>query len=189
MWRRNDEQKPTSSPAEPAPPAPRPPVREAAPAESYEHPSASVETRRAGSRISRGITVQGEILGKDDLIIDGEIRGKVSLDDAVVTVGAAGRVSAEIAAKEIIIEGAVEGQLQAGERVEIRRSGSVAGEVVTHRIMIEEGAVFRGRVDILRPGEARPSPYTPAAAQKAMAVAAGAESSRPASDQNEETVQ
>jgi cytoskeletal protein CcmA (bactofilin family) len=92
------------------------------------------------------------------LLIDGEVEGTVELQEASLTVGPHGRVTADIRAKEIIIDGAVKGNLYASERIEIRRSGSVVGDLVSARVMIEDGAYFKGSVDIVRQEAEAPRP-------------------------------
>ena len=175
MWRRNEDQKPSAPAPDSAGVAQRPPARETVPAESPERFTSSVEPRTAGTRVSRAISIHGEITGREDLFIDGEVRGKIDLSGAVLTVGIHGRVTAEVKAKEIIVEGAMEGNLRATYRAEIRRSGSVSGDVLTERLVIEEGAVFRGRVEMAPGGEPQLPAGVPETPLKAAAASAGAD--------------
>lgn len=172
MWRKTD--------TKPSAPAPAP----AAPARSYEPPapapSATVNAysapasteRRETTRITQAISVKGEITGREDLYLDGEISGSVKLSDANVTIGPNGRVKADIDAREIEVHGNVHGALRARERVRIGRSANVRGEVTTQRIAIEDGAVFHGSVDIQRPGETRSARRESAAVAAAPAPVA-----------------
>jgi cytoskeletal protein CcmA (bactofilin family) len=99
--------------------------------------------------------MKGELSGREDVIIDGVFEGQVRVSGAGLTIGASGRVRAEIEADEIIVEGRVEGSLRARERLSIRRSGNVTGSIETSRLVIEDGAVIHGRVEMVRPGESR----------------------------------
>jgi len=157
MWGKNSKapEPPPSAPAHPPAVAEAPrreavPVRE--PARDVARESATV------ARIGAGLTIRGDIRGSEDLRIDGEVHGTVRLEGAMVTVGSQGRVHASVEAREIVVEGRVEGSLDGRERVRITATGKVRGDVRTHRIAIDEGAILRGGVDIVRPGEARTAP-------------------------------
>lgn len=164
MWRRQEEPKPSSPAPDAVLSAPRPAV---------ERPSAPPQPRSEQSRVSRTVAFKGEISGREDLFIDGEVQGNIRLTEADLTVGPNGRVTAEIEAREVVVEGQVQGNIRGRERVTLRRTASVTGEVITHRIVVEEGAIVRGSVDILRPDEAR----TPTKSREVVrAAAAGAES-------------
>jgi cytoskeletal protein CcmA (bactofilin family) len=106
------------------------------------------------TRISHGISIRGEIVGRQDLVIDGELQGSIRLEGARVTVGTNGRLKADVAATEIIVEGQVNGNLTAHSRVLLRRTARVYGSVLAPRLAIEEGAVFNGEVEMAQPGEA-----------------------------------
>ena len=133
----------------------------------------------ASSRVSRGLVLRGEITGREDLSIDGEVEGTLRLDGARVTVGPAGRVRASVTAREIVIHGEVRGELRAEERIEIGRSGSVHGNAAAKRIAIEDGAIFNGAIEVLRPAEAAGN--TRADVRTAARAAASASASGPAS--------
>jgi len=100
--------------------------------------------------------ITGEITGREDLYIDGEVKGKIRLSDGRVTVGPNGRVSADIQAREIVIRGNVTGNMNGRDRVQIGPTGRATGEFITRLISIEEGAEVHGKVDITRE-ESRPS--------------------------------
>lgn len=135
-------------------------------------------TTAAASRVSRGLVLRGEITGREDLSIDGEVEGTLHLDGARVTIGPAGRVRAGVSAREIVVHGEVRGDLRAEERIEIGRSGSVHGNAAAKRIAIEDGAVFNGSIEVLRPGEVARSSETigpsRAGARPALRAAAAA---------------
>jgi cytoskeletal protein CcmA (bactofilin family) len=104
------------------------------------------------STISAGLKIRGDISGDCHLIIEGETHGKIHLANGRVTVGANGRVNADIAAPEIVIEGNVQGNLQARDNVRMGSASHVQGGVLSPRIRIEDGARFRGKVEMTRPG-------------------------------------
>jgi cytoskeletal protein CcmA (bactofilin family) len=104
----------------------------------------------AAGHLTSTLVIKGEISGRDDLFIDGEVQGKIRLDEGKLTIGPNGRVSADVEAKEIVIRGKVKGNLNGRERVQISQSGCATGDIVTQRILIEDGAEMHGRVEIKR---------------------------------------
>jgi cytoskeletal protein CcmA (bactofilin family) len=102
---------------------------------------------RAAACISQGIKIKGELVGKEDLFVDGTVEGKLDLANASVTVGPNGKVKADIAAREVIVRGNVDGKIDGTERVQLWSTGQVSGEVKTERLAIEDGAVLRGKVE------------------------------------------
>lgn len=109
--------------------------------------------REEASRVGQSLSVKGEISGQESLYVDGEVEGTIELADHHLTIGPNGRVHADIHAREIVIQGKVQGTIRASERIEIRKSGSVIGDLVTARIVIEDGAYFKGSIDIQKPEE------------------------------------
>src|SRR6201987_5124256 len=108
---------------------------------------------RATARLGASLHVKGEITGNEDLQIDGSVEGLVSLEDRKLTVGASARVNADIIAREVIVYGNVKGNLRARDRIEIKKDGSVVGDLTTARIMIEDGAYFKGSIEIDKAGD------------------------------------
>jgi cytoskeletal protein CcmA (bactofilin family) len=106
---------------------------------------------RAVACITQGIRVKGEIIGKEDLFIDGTLEGKLDIGNASCTVGPNGKVKADISAREVIVRGNVDGKIDGTERVQVWSTGRVAGEVRTERLAIEDGAVLRGKVEAGKP--------------------------------------
>jgi cytoskeletal protein CcmA (bactofilin family) len=98
--------------------------------------------------IGRSLVIKGEISGAESLYIDGRVEGSITLADNRVTVGRNGYVAANITAKELVIMGKVQGNVQCSDRLDIRSEGSLTGDVVTYRICIEEGAVLKGGVEV-----------------------------------------
>ncbi len=103
-----------------------------------------------GARLGPSLHVKGEITGSEDLHIDGSVEGQVTLEDRKLTVGSSAKLTADIAAREVVIYGNVKGNLRARDRIEIKKDGSVVGDLTTARIMIEDGAYFKGSIEINR---------------------------------------
>jgi cytoskeletal protein CcmA (bactofilin family) len=98
--------------------------------------------------IGKSIVINGELSGGEDLTIEGHVDGKIELRDHVLTIGSNGRITAQVAAKLIIVLGHVKGNLIATEKVDIRESGSVEGDIVAPRVAIADGSHFRGSIDM-----------------------------------------
>ena len=103
---------------------------------------------RATARLGVSLHVKGEISGNEDLLIDGSVEGLIQLDERRLTVGATAKVTADIIAREVVVYGNVKGNLRAKDRIEIKKDGSVNGDLTTCRIMIEDGAYFKGSIEI-----------------------------------------
>jgi cytoskeletal protein CcmA (bactofilin family) len=100
------------------------------------------------AQIGKSVVIKGELSGSEDLYIDGKVEGSISLKGNSLTVGPNGQVKASIESKAIVVQGKLEGNLQASDRVELRKSAVVTGDISTQRISIEEGAFLKGKVDI-----------------------------------------
>ncbi len=105
------------------------------------------------ARFGPSLHFKGEITGNEDLEIHGTVEGTVTLDERKLTVGSTAKVTADLSAREIVIFGNVKGNLRARDRIEIKKDGSVVGDLSTARIMIEDGAYFKGSIEITREGE------------------------------------
>jgi cytoskeletal protein CcmA (bactofilin family) len=103
---------------------------------------------RGTARLGASLHVKGEISGNEDLLIDGSVEGLVQLDERKLTIGATAKVTADIIAREVVVYGTVKGNLRAKDRIEIKKDGSVNGDLTTARIMIEDGAYFKGSIEI-----------------------------------------
>src|SRR6202142_10564 len=101
--------------------------------------------------IGRSLVVKGEISGSESLFIDGRVEGSISFPDNRVTVGRNGVVAANITANEVVIMGKVQGNVECADRLDIRSEGLLAGDVITHRISVEEGAILKGGVEVRNP--------------------------------------
>lgn len=116
-------------------------------------PAAAGQPGSAVTQIGKSLKLQAEIRGAEDLYIDGEVIGGIELDGKSLTVGPNGRVEADVVAKSVTISGQLQGNVRASDSIELRKTGTFLGDMVTSRIIIEEGAVFRGSVDIVKPGQ------------------------------------
>jgi len=103
---------------------------------------------REVAMIGKSVVIKGDLSGSEDLYIDGQVEGSIDLRHHSLTVGPNGNVKAGISAKSIIIQGKVDGSLTASDRLDLRKSAVVTGDVTTQRIAIEEGAFLKGKVDI-----------------------------------------
>jgi cytoskeletal protein CcmA (bactofilin family) len=122
------------------------------------YPSTATERSSGGTaRLGASLHVKGEITGNEDLAIDGSVEGLVHLEDRKLTVGASARVTADVIAREVVVYGNVKGNLRARDRIEIKKDGSVVGDLTTARIMIEDGAYFKGSIEIDKAGDSSDS--------------------------------
>lgn len=121
--------------------------------------------------IGKGLFIKGEITGTESLFIDGKIEGSINLPGNRLTVGRNGQVSASINAREIVVLGKVKGNVAATDRVDIRAEGSLTGDVAAARISIEDGAYFKGGIDIRKP-DAKSSAAPAPASETPKAVSA-----------------
>lgn len=107
--------------------------------------------------LGRSVVAQGQLSSGEDLLIEGRFEGTVNLENHCLTVGTEGQVKAEVRARQVIIQGSITGNVSAREKIEIRRTGHVVGDLVAGTVAIEEGAYFKGSVDITRDGAAAAS--------------------------------
>lgn len=133
MWKKDEE---TTTPTTPD-------NKTATPQPSRRTPSSSDP-----ATIGPSITIDGEVSGDEDLLIQGRVNGSVDLKEQAVTVGRDGRVKADITGRVVTVEGEVEGDLQGGEQVILRSSAKVEGDITAPRVILEDGARFRGLVDM-----------------------------------------
>ncbi len=104
------------------------------------------ENNREMAHIGKSVIIKGELSGSEDLYLDGEVEGSIELKQNSLTIGPNGRVKAKVSAKSVIVDGKVDGNVFGTERVEVRGTAAVTGDIVTKRIVIAEGASFRGSV-------------------------------------------
>jgi cytoskeletal protein CcmA (bactofilin family) len=116
-------------------------------------PRAAVTSSAEQATIGKSLVIKGEVTGSESLYIDGRVEGSINLAGNRVTIGRNGVVAANINAREIVVLGKVRGNLTASDRVDIRNDGSLTGDVIAARISIEDGAFFKGGIDIRKPGQ------------------------------------
>lgn len=116
------------------------------------------------ANIGKSVSIKGELSGNEDIYVDGQLDGSIQLPGNSVTVGPNGRVKADITARNLTIGGTLDGNVRASERTELRKTAVVNGDVQTRRIAIEEGAYFKGKLEILTETKASASPAVAAVA-------------------------
>lgn len=161
MWKPRPDERPASSNQSSQPTLPQPTT----PAPSFmketrppEQPKISEPFRtEIAAHIGKSVVVKGELSGSEDLYLDGEVEGTIELRDHTLIVGPNGRIRAHISGREVIIHGKAEGNISGSERVELKKSCVLVGDIQTQRIVIEDGAFFKGSVDLQR--ESKPEPH------------------------------
>jgi len=186
IWNKKEEQPaPRPAAAPPAPP-PAPPVvrptpeirKETVPVSSIPHRVDS-DSRNLAT-IGKAVRIVGQIFTKEDLNVDGDVEGTIESAESKVTIGATGRVQASVKAREVVILGQVQGNVEATDKVDIRREAKLVGDITTARISIEDGALFKGSIDIRKPepkSTATSTVQPAAAASSSSASAASAPAS------------
>jgi cytoskeletal protein CcmA (bactofilin family) len=148
MW------KPTQTASNPSPHPVAEPPRPVTPPSIPEPPARPAPPASGGGEqatVGKGLYIKGEISGSESLYVDGKIEGSITLPGNRVTVGRNGQVAASITAREIVVLGKVKGNVTASDRVDIRAEGALNGDVAAARISIEDGAFFKGGIDIRKP--------------------------------------
>jgi cytoskeletal protein CcmA (bactofilin family) len=125
--------------------------------------------------------IKGQIFSREDLTIDGEIDGSVELHEHRLTVGPNGKLQAGVKAREVVVLGTIHGNVEASDKIDIRKDARLVGDIKTARIVIEDGAYFKGSIDIARPEAGKPAAAAaPAQQSKAASTAAQGTHSAPA---------
>jgi cytoskeletal protein CcmA (bactofilin family) len=177
MWKaRPEDNKPMSmNPSQPAQPAPQPAVvatPNMPPVPHKETPKSSDPYKADVGHIGKSVQIRGELTGSEDLYLDGEVEGTIDLRDHSLIIGPNGKIKATITARDLVVHGKVEGNITAAGRVELRKSCTLVGDVSTQRIVIEDGAFFKGAIDIkekdFKAESRKPQVSTPATASAGM---------------------
>jgi cytoskeletal protein CcmA (bactofilin family) len=158
MWKPTNQPQSPARPGEPerpAMPAPTAPMSASEPAPA---PRPVTTTTADQATIGKSLVIKGEVTGSESLYIDGRVEGSINLAGNRVTIGRNGIVAANINAREIVVLGKVRGNLTASDRVDIRSDGSLTGDVIAARISIEDGAFFKGGIDIRKGGQPQQKP-------------------------------
>ncbi|HEV3205432.1 MAG TPA: polymer-forming cytoskeletal protein [Terriglobales bacterium] len=125
------------------------------------------------AHIGKSVIIKGELSGSEDLYVDGQVEGSIELQGNRLIIGPHGQVRANVNAKGVIVQGKLEGNIVAGERAELTKSAIAVGDIVTQRVAIEEGAYFKGKIDIQR-NAAKTDATKPALSVSAAATGAAA---------------
>jgi cytoskeletal protein CcmA (bactofilin family) len=133
------------------------------------------EARGSSATIGKAVKIIGQIHSKEDLYVDGDVEGTVEAPEHRLTVGPNGTVHATIKAREVVALGSIQGNVEAADRIEIKKEAKLVGDIRTARIVIEDGAYFKGSIDIVKPEPAKVAmPRQQAAAPAPAPAAAGA---------------
>jgi len=122
----------------------------------------------APARIGKSVIIRGEVKGSEDLIVDGQVEGTVTLTESRLTIGPNAQVSADLSARDVLVLGHVQGNIMASGRVELRAGCSMEGDIRALRLAVEDNALFRGKVDLTQ-GAAAKGLESAGAAQAATA--------------------
>jgi cytoskeletal protein CcmA (bactofilin family) len=127
------------------------------------------------AHIGKSVIIKGELSGSEDLYIDGTVEGTIQLQGNDLMIGPNGHVHADVNAKGVVIQGKLEGNIRASDHAELRKSAVILGDIVTQRIAIEDGAYFKGKVEVQREAAKPNSPPAtrPEAKVEARSAAAG----------------
>lgn len=140
---------------------------------------AEVELPRGLASIGKSVVIKGQLLSREDLYLDGEMEGTVEVPEHRLTIGPHGRLQASVRAREVVVLGTVTGNVEASDKIDIRKDAKLVGDIKTGRIMIEDGAYFKGSIDIIR--EAAKAPAAPRPATPPMTTGTPAASVTPPS--------
>jgi len=166
---------------EEAPPAPRPaaalpsnpiePKKEAIPLSStpFKTPEQPPDSTRGQASIGKAVKINGQIYSKEDLYVDGDVEGTIELQEHRLTIGPNGKVHSSVKAREVVVLGNIQGNVDASDKLEIRKDAKLVGDIKTARIIIEDGAYFKGSIDIVKPEPAKSVPSSPPRQQPASA--------------------
>jgi cytoskeletal protein CcmA (bactofilin family) len=133
------------------------------------------ENRVNAATIGKAVKIVGQIYSKEDLYVDGEVEGTMEALEHKLTIGPHGAVHAGIKAREVVALGNITGNVEASDKIEIHKEAKLIGDIRTARIIIEDGAYFKGSIDIVKPEPAK-APAKPVAPAHAPAPAASASS-------------
>ena len=190
MWNKRREEEPPKPYNPPTPPS-APPAAVSAPAPATQQhfvepkkeitpvsstPVSRFEPAGSGNSIGKSVKVVGQIYSKEDLYVDGTVEGTLEASEHKLTIGPHGSIQAAVKAREVLVLGTITGNVEAFDRLEIRKDAKLLGDIRTARIVIEDGAYFKGSIDIIKPEPVKsaPKPAATAAAQATPAAAAPA---------------
>ena len=177
MWKSTRKEEEYLTPA-PEQAAPKPMQNTTQPARPTESLRSDAPRSVDVATIGKSVVVKGELSGSEDLYVDGEVEGSIALRGQSLTIGPNGRVRTNIEARNVIVHGQVDGNVRASDRVDLRKSASLTGDISTARISIEDGAYFKGTIDIQKAEpapriEPKPQPAVTAAVPVAVSTTQG----------------
>jgi cytoskeletal protein CcmA (bactofilin family) len=184
MWnKKRDEEAPKSyTPPAPAPASVAPmytePKKEATPVSSTPAGRFEPDARGNSATIGKAVKINGQIHSKEDLYVDGDVEGTVEAPDHKLTIGPNGTVHAMVKAREVVVLGSIQGNVEATDKIEIRKDAKLIGDIKTARIIIEDGAYFKGSIDIVKPEPAKTAPRPQQAAAPVNAAVGAGENKR-----------
>ena len=156
-------------------------AREGIPMSTLPGRGSEPELSRGAALIGKSVLVKGQVFSREDLCVDGELEGTLELQEHRVTIGPNGKVQASIKAREVVIIGTVRGNIEASDKIDIRKDAKLVGDIKTARIVIEDGAYFKGSIDIQKPEVNRAPAAAPPRPAAAAAAAAPQQTVAPAS--------
>lgn len=112
----------------------------------------------SSASIGKSVEIRGEVKGSEDLMIDGRVEGTITLTDSKLTIGSTARVDADVAARDVVILGVLNGNVTASARVELRKGSNLTGNIRAGRLSIEEGALLSGKVELTDPAGSKVAP-------------------------------
>jgi len=182
MWNKRREEEspkpysPPSSGGAPASVTPNPvEVKKEATPVSSSTPMGRIEpesSRGGSATIGKAVKIVGQIYSKEDLFVDGDLEGTVEALEHKLTIGPNGTVHASVKAREVVAQGSVQGNVEAADKIEIRKDAKLVGDIKTARIIIEDGAYFKGSIDIVKPEPSKTLPKPQPAAPPPATVPA-----------------
>lgn len=170
MWSKRKEEDTVLKPVQPAyvpVKASEPPGREPIMSSPIRTFDAEPAPRAGGTAtLGKNVTVKGQIFSREDLVVDGEVEGTIECQEHKLTIGPNAKVQAGLRARDIVIFGSIQGNVEALDKIDLKKEAKLVGDIKTSRIMIEDGAYFKGSIDITKANAAPPravaSPATPA---------------------------
>ena len=131
------------------------------------------ENRGGAATVGKAVKIVGQIYSKEDLYVDGEVEGTVEALEHKLTIGPNGTVKATVRSREVVVLGSIAGNVEATDKLEIRKDAKLVGDIKTARIIIEDGAYFKGSIDIVKPepAKATPKPASPPPVVSSVAAA------------------
>ena len=182
VWNRRKEDELITRPTS-GPPAPSELAKEGIPMSTFPGRSSEPHDVARTAVLGKSVIVKGQIFSREDLTIDGEVEGTVELQEHRLTIGPNGKVRASVKARELVVLGTIHGDVETTDKIDIRKDAKLVGDIKTARIVIEDGAYFKGNIDIVKAEAARPSspqPKPQAVASTPSSASVAAPASAPA---------